>query len=375
MNNMSLFKVHITTNIVTFFIILACHNGNLVTSERILTSPRVTAWGKWGKWEYCPAGYYVNGMQLHSESHRGTFLDDRGLTGIRLFCNAYGQNTQNYKIYSQVDTVGSWGRTYFCEGLMTGFQLRSEAFQSIIIDDTAGNNLRMYCDQSQSHNKEGDGTSFGTWTAKQLCSPREAICGISTQIDNRDRTGLNNVMMKCCDIPHPVKSCVPTTTWKLVNSCDAMRLNSTDEGTDKDKSCNYTRKIGISYADDISSPTKQLNEKMGFGISSTSSMFHSKFLNHSISGKGQELKPKNDYRHWQFSPSYVWELQTSAKTSISVKKGSKILLYQLHGTCGVYQVWGTKLKAVKHFLNQDGTEQISEKFIDFTNDDADYIYE
>lgn len=134
-------------------------------------------------WEYCPPGSFVTGMQLHVQSPQGLFKDDRSLTGIRLFCNHYGVKGDNFTIKSSLDTVGYWGTKYYCRGMMTGFQLRSEPYRSFLVDDTAANNLRMFCDGDKVSFKQGDGNSFGSWTSKQLCEPNEAICGISTQVD------------------------------------------------------------------------------------------------------------------------------------------------------------------------------------------------
>lgn len=122
-------------------------------------------------------------MQLYTQPSQGFFKDDRGLTGIRLFCNPFGERTTSHEIKSSVDNVGDWGNEYFCQGLMTGFQLRTEKYRHWFIDDTATNNVRMFCDHNDSSFAKGDGTAFGTWTEARFCSNHEAICGIKTQID------------------------------------------------------------------------------------------------------------------------------------------------------------------------------------------------
>ena len=54
-----------------------------------IESPRITSWGQWTNWMYCPTDWYVIGMQLKVESKQGNG-DDTALNGIKLFCASLG---------------------------------------------------------------------------------------------------------------------------------------------------------------------------------------------------------------------------------------------------------------------------------------------
>lgn len=75
--------------------------------------------------------------------------------------------------------------------------MRSEMYQTILIDDTAANNLRMFCNDGSQ--REGDGTNFGRWTQEKFCGPREVICGIRTQVDHSDSCNyLKKIILQHC---------------------------------------------------------------------------------------------------------------------------------------------------------------------------------
>ena len=154
----------------------------------ILSSPQVTNWGEWKEWEYCPEGSYVVGMQLKTEGSQGMFHDDTALNGVKLYCDVIGSRKNDIAIASGTDEWGSFGREFFCEGIATGFQLRSEKSQSFMADDTAANNLRLYCNQNDDF-VEGDGLEFGDWTQAQQCLTKQAICGIQTQVETNHGSG------------------------------------------------------------------------------------------------------------------------------------------------------------------------------------------
>jgi len=58
--------------------------------------------------------------------------------------------------------------------------LRSEPHQDNL-DDTAANNLRIYCSGSKGF-LQGGGLHWGEWTALQQCPYGYAICGLRTQV-------------------------------------------------------------------------------------------------------------------------------------------------------------------------------------------------
>jgi hypothetical protein len=171
---------------LAIFLLASFEHGR---GEMILSSPQVTNWGEWKEWEYCPQDSYVVGMQLKTEAYAGVFSDDSALNGIKFYCDVIGSQKNEISIASGTDEWGSFGREYFCEGVSTAFQLRSEKSQSFLADDTAANNLRLYCNGHDADYLEGDGTEFGDWTQTQKCFTKQAICGIQTQVETNHGSG------------------------------------------------------------------------------------------------------------------------------------------------------------------------------------------
>jgi len=151
------------------------------TAMKILQSPSITGWGDWGSMEKCPTGTYVVGMQLKVESRQPGLHDDTGLNGIRFFCSDLSASEPvKGTIQSTVGQWGTWRSEFFCNGVVTGFQLRSETSQADK-DDTAANNLRVFC--SDGTTIEGEGTLWGSWTSEQKCRQRQAVCALQTQVE------------------------------------------------------------------------------------------------------------------------------------------------------------------------------------------------
>ncbi|ODM92206.1 Vitelline membrane outer layer protein 1 [Orchesella cincta] len=176
----------------------------LVTANINITSPPITNWGVWGRFQHCPLGY-AQGFQLKTESYGGSFFDDTGMNAIKLFCGdpfSFGTTV----ITSTEGDFGEWGNVYSCyPGYLNGFQLKVEEYQGSS-DDTATNNVRFYCTNLADNNYlEGDGLGFGDWGQVQHCYSNQVISGIQTQVEpnqgDDDDTALNNVLMECSDFP------------------------------------------------------------------------------------------------------------------------------------------------------------------------------
>jgi len=58
---------------------------------------------------------------------------------------------------------------------------RSEKNQ-LLADDTAANNLRVICSGGQI--LDGEGLTFGDWTAERHCPRQHYVCGIKTQVES-----------------------------------------------------------------------------------------------------------------------------------------------------------------------------------------------
>lgn len=184
-------------------LLINSYHCNSNRPNRVLQSPLLTDWGEWGRWENCPLGTFVIGMQLKVESKQQIIHDDTGLNGIRFICssllsNVFSANNKiddypinnNYiesTIESCVGPFGSWRSLYYCNnGVVIGFQLRSEPPQGKA-DDTAANNLRIIC--SDGEIIQGEGTNWGYWTWNQKCPKRTAICALQTQVEAKQGFG------------------------------------------------------------------------------------------------------------------------------------------------------------------------------------------
>ncbi len=175
---------------VLLFLLIFVLSGS-TSGTRVLSSPSITTWGDWGPMERCGPGTYVIGMQLKVEPKQPAVHDDTGLNGIRFFCSELsGSESVKSTIQSTVGPWGSWRSEFFCNGVVVGFQLRSEPSQRDR-DDTAANNLRLFC--SDETTMEGEGTLWGDWTSEQRCRKRQAVCGLQTQVEMSQGYGKKNI--------------------------------------------------------------------------------------------------------------------------------------------------------------------------------------
>jgi len=278
-------------------------------------------------------------MQLKTEAYRGVFADDTALNGIKFYCSEVGFRNQNVSIGSGVNHRGSFGKDSFCEGVATGFQLRSEAYQTVFADDTAANNLRLFCNDRRDGGIESDGLGFGDWTAPQECFSKQAICGIQTQVEmehgNSDETGVNNVAVKCCDVPDPANVCVPEDHWDLLIECDNMEAVTPT-------TCTYERKIGITYSRTQSETDYELTEiyhDLGFSLKAAISPLSFNFdYNLSMS----EITGHN----WTVTNSEIWNEETKTTVSFDVPPKVSTQLLQTVGKCAIYSVGTQRVKRI-----------------------------
>jgi hypothetical protein len=154
----------------------------LGVAQEIITSPPETNWGTWGPFVKCPNGTFAQGFALKTEPYRGPLIDDTAGNGVRLYCGD-PLDTDTVTITSSEGSWGDWGSAFSCgpAGYLYGFQLRVE--QNGIDDETATNNVRMFCtDQDPDDFLEGDGLGFGRWSEARKCSRTQGLCGIETQV-------------------------------------------------------------------------------------------------------------------------------------------------------------------------------------------------
>ncbi|CAL4106261.1 unnamed protein product [Meganyctiphanes norvegica] len=138
----------------------------------------------------------LNGIELFCR-----FPSDIGQDGAMPRKNAWEAT-----INSSTQKWGYWrGKRECREGYLTGLRLKSERNRGLYIDDTAANELEMQCNWSGKGKLKGGGTHWGKFSSWETCPKGWAICGIQTQVEPHmdyiyDDTALNNVRMFCCDL-------------------------------------------------------------------------------------------------------------------------------------------------------------------------------
>jgi len=128
------------------------------------------------------------GMRLKTDHSEGS-QDKTALNAIELLCGPPDQS-MGVGIHSLEGDFGAWGNMFFCPEFsqVMGFELRSEADQGAGGDNTAANNLRLYCNSPRTQIINGDGESFGTWTGPQKCPPSTAVVGFRTQVEPKQNS-------------------------------------------------------------------------------------------------------------------------------------------------------------------------------------------
>ncbi|XP_067232584.1 vitelline membrane outer layer protein 1-like [Chanodichthys erythropterus] len=201
---------HFISFAFTLLVVIGLHvsvqsTGNFVS---LLTVTNGLEGGLWGQRELCPSGTYAAGFSLKVEKPHVS--DNTALNGIRLYCVSQTKDLldSNEDTFVQSD-VGSWGEwtdAKWCpSGFLTAFQLRVQSAQKLQ-DNTAANNIRFKCSQGEGTDLllQGDGTDRGEWGDWSPLCQGKGICGIRTRVEEpqgylRDDTALNDVRMYCCD--------------------------------------------------------------------------------------------------------------------------------------------------------------------------------
>lgn len=176
----------------TLILVLVLLGQNVIAENLNITSPPVTDWGEWGVFQKCPEESRAQGFQLKTEEYQGMLVDDSALNGVRLFCgDPFNDTTPS--ITSSVGDNGNWGTVYSCyPGNIVGFQLRVEPFERSG-DETATNNMRVFCSQYEDESRfiEGDGLNeFGEWGETMRCAENQGVCGIQTQVEDCSITSM-----------------------------------------------------------------------------------------------------------------------------------------------------------------------------------------
>ncbi|EDM78031.1 VOMI family protein [Plesiocystis pacifica SIR-1] len=141
-------------------------------------------WGEWGQQANCPSGQFVYGYRLRSESYQGLDGDDTALNDIELYCAA--PNSTTYKrIWSAYMTWGTFSDPVYCTGgnnPVVAFDIRIEPAQGIF-DDSAANDVDLYC-KNDTMLSATVNTEWGDWSDKVQCPSGQAVTGLVTRVED-----------------------------------------------------------------------------------------------------------------------------------------------------------------------------------------------
>ncbi|PKK18152.1 vitelline membrane outer layer protein 1 homolog [Columba livia] len=152
----------------------------------VITVSNGGPWGDWAWPEMCPKGFYASGVSFKVEAPQGVMKDDTALNGIRLHCSRDGAATQPSRRVA---------------GRLVGFALRVQPpHDELLSDEVAATSARFIC--SDGRLLEGPGSAWGQWGSWSPQCPR-AVGGIQTRQDpawglKRDDTALNDLRLFCC---------------------------------------------------------------------------------------------------------------------------------------------------------------------------------
>ncbi|XP_068805671.1 vitelline membrane outer layer protein 1 homolog [Struthio camelus] len=173
------------------------------SAASIVAVPNGGPWGDWAWPEMCPDGSYATGISFKVEPPQGVTKDDTALNGIRLHCSPRGARDGGSAVESQSGRWGRWSEPRWCphQGHLVGFALQVQAPQHrLLSDQVAATNARFACSDGQV--LEGPGPEWGEWGSWSPPCPR-AVCGIQTRQESprglkRDDTALNDLRLFCC---------------------------------------------------------------------------------------------------------------------------------------------------------------------------------
>ncbi|XP_072729992.1 vitelline membrane outer layer protein 1 homolog [Ciconia boyciana] len=160
-------------------------------------------WGVWAWPETYPKGSCASGISFKVEAPQGVMEDNTVLNGIRLYCSRGKDPSGSYTAESQSSRWGCWSEVRWCplRGRLVGFALRvQEPQRGLLSDEVAATSTRFAC--CDGHVLEGPGSAWAQWGSWSPRCPR-AVCGIQTRQDpawglKRDDTALNDLRLFCC---------------------------------------------------------------------------------------------------------------------------------------------------------------------------------
>jgi Vitelline membrane outer layer protein I (VOMI) len=131
--------------------------------------------------------------------------DDTALNNIEFLCADSEGNIEDAFPLSPGPGWGEWGNQTACNrgDLLVGFRLRVEEEQGDG-DDTAANDMEVQCSGGAVLTPPNGGP-WGEWGDFMYCEQdNSAVCGASLRIEppiDGDDTAVNDVKMYCCSLP------------------------------------------------------------------------------------------------------------------------------------------------------------------------------
>lgn len=143
-----------------------------------------------------------------------------------------------------------------------------------------------------------------------------------------DNTGLNNMKVKCCNVPDPLNKCVPKESRILVRVCNNSR---SEEGL----RCDFNAMVGLSLNYDVNLKLIDFYTSIGY-------TFDAAKLNtsrHIASKLGEQMKEgkKLEYDWNEISPGVMEDMKVKAK-NLYVKAFETLELHQIVGMCEYFLV-------------------------------------
>lgn len=171
-------------------------------------------------------------------------------------------------------------------------------------------------------------------------------------IGRYDNNGLNNMKVKCCDVPNPLDKCVPTEERLHIRDCDNSK---SDDGL----RCDFTAEIGLSMDYDSNTKLIDFYSSVGYTYNDEKQKI-SKYIETKLD---EQIKNGRTLQYtWDdiVEPAVMGDMKVTPK-SLYIKPFEKLELYQIVGRCGYFLVRTNRyLKLIKNGKTGSSKQQIFE---------------
>ena len=146
---------------------------------------------------------------------------------------------------------------------------------------------------------------------------------------------MDNIKVRCCDVPNPAEICIPKDTWDLIIECDNTEATTPT-------TCSYERKVGVSHSTTESEEHYEQSEiykEIGFSLTGAISLLSFNFGTHLAESTVTGY-------NWSQSNTEMWSVETTTRVSFDVPPGVTTKLLQTIGNCGFYNAKTTRVKRI-----------------------------